>query len=340
MKSNWLEKLREKKRRWQYVLKSVAALYSHLFGFKREEYKYAESYSSEPCENELGTCLIAMFDGKQIHCGLTDRFKGICTAYEFSREFGLRFYLYHVSPFELTDYLIPNQYDWRVDKAQIRYNKNTSVPVFLNDWQSDVSFHKRYLAKVIKNNPGKQIHLYINSPYYLDKYRINYDFLFKPSNKLQSAITEQLQRLGRKYVAVSFRFLQLLGDFKEEHAKFITLSEKDQQTLMEQCENKVLELRKERHITSRMLLTADSTKYLEYMQSRHDFVYVVPGSVAHIDNDHSHSDSIYMKTFLDMYMLSQATCVYQLCTGMMYNNSAFARQAALLGGAEYIKIEF
>ena len=47
-----------------------------------------------------------------------------------------------------------------------------------------------------------------------------------------------------------------------------------------------------------------------------------------------------MKTFLDMYMLSKAKCIYQLCTGEMYKNSAFAKQAAFLGAVEYITIEF
>ena len=76
------------------------------------------------------------------------------------------------------------------------------------------------------------------------------------------------------------------------------------------------------------------------MQKHHDFVYVIPGAIAHIDNEGNDNNAIYMKTFLDMYMLSKAKCIYQLCTGEMYKNSAFAKQAAFLGGVEYIKIEF
>lgn len=332
--------LKTKKRDLKLFLTSVVALCSHRVGFKKQEYDYWQTYAEDSASNELGGCLIAMFDGRQIHCGLTDRFKGICTAYEFSKEFGLRFYLNYIHPFDLTDYLIPNYYDWKVDRRKILYNKNTSVPVFLNDWQSEVSFHRMYLKKIIKENPGKQIHLYINSPYYLNKYRMNYENLFKPSASLQTAIDRQADLLGEGYVAMSFRFLQLLGDFTEKHAFFPVLGESEQKELMRACEEKVLELRKEHHISSRLLLTADSSTFLDYMRSRHDFVYAIPGNVAHIDNDWDMDNSVYLKTFLDMYMLSRASRIYQLCTGEMYKNSAFARQAAMLGGVEYVKVEF
>lgn len=335
-----IKRLKELKASLKKFTLSFAALYSHKYNFKKDEYEYYQSYSDEPANNELGGCLIAMFDGKQIHCGVTDRFKGICSGYEFSKEFGLPFYVNYISPFNLTDYFLPNQYDWRVDKSKILYNKNTSVPVFLNDWQSEIVFHKLYLKKVIKNNPGKQIHLYINTPYYIDKYPTDFHFLFKPSQELADAINAQIEKLGNEYVAMAFRFLQLLGDFKEEHSIFKTLSEPDQTRLMEKCEKKVLELREKNKINSKILLTGDSMKFLNYMQERHDFVYVIPGSIEHTDNGTSHSDSGNLKTFLDMCMLSKAKCIYQICTDGMYKNSAFARQAATLGGAKYIKVIF
>lgn len=319
---------------------SFLGLFTSKYGFKHQEDLYYKTYEDTLIQNPLGSSLVVMFDGRQIHCGLTDRFKGICTAYEFSKEFNMPFYINYTSPFNLTDYLVPKDIDWQVDVNKVLYNKNTSVPVFLNDWQTDWRFHKLYLKKIIKNNPGKQIHLYINSPYHIDKYKENYNKLFEPSSKLKECIESIMQSLGRDYVAMSFRFLQLLGDFKEEHTKFETLNEEDQIKLMENCENKVLELKKEHSIEGKILFTGDSSKFLNYMSARHDFVYVVPGEIAHIDNNHENNDAIYMKTFLDMYMLSHSKTIFQLCTGGMYANSAFARQAAILGGVSYNKIVF
>lgn len=323
------------------ALRSVTALFSHNYFFKKEEWDYYQSYADEPAQNLLGACLIAMFDGRQIHCGLTDRFKGIATAYEFSKELGLPFYLYYKSPFDIIDYMIPNQYDWRVKDEDVLYNKNTSVPIFLNNWQSNTSFHKLYLKQVLRNNPGKQIHFYGDSPYYLNRYVDDFYYLFKTSDYLQAAIDKCLAEIGDvHYMAMSFRFLMLLGDFKEEHSFYPVLEPEEQDQLIRRCEDQVLKLREERHLTGKILITADSRRFVDYMNSKYDFVYVVPGDIAHIDNTHDSDKSIYLKTFLDMFMLSKAQAVYQLCTGDMYKNSAFARQAAKIGNKEYIKIEF
>lgn len=332
-------------RKWEIqaiqTFKSVVALFTSKFFFKKEERDYYMSYSNEKVKNPLGSCMIAMFDGRQIHCGLTDRFKGIATTFEFSKEFGLPFYLYYKSPFDIIDYMIPNQYDWRVKDEDVLYNKNTSVPIFLNNWQSNTSFHKKYLEQVLKNNPGKQIHVYGDSPYYINRYVDDFYYLFKTSKYLQDAIDKCLAEIGDKdYTAMSFRFLMLLGDFKEEHSIYPVLEPEEQEQLIKRCEEQVLKLRKERNISGRILITADSKRFVDYMSDKYDFVYVVPGDIAHIDNTHNSDKSIYLKTFLDMFMLSKAQAVYQLCTGEMYKNSAFARQAAKIGNKEYIKIEF
>lgn len=319
---------------------SILALFTDRYSFKHQEVLYYNSYEDYSAVNLLGASLVVMFDGRQVHCGLTDRFKGICTAFEFSKEFRMPFYINYTSPFNLSDYLTPNCIDWQVDTDKVLYNKNTSVPVFLNDWQTNWRFHKLYLKKIIRDNPGKQIHLYINSPYHLDKYKDNYNHLFIPSLKLKAHIDQVQKSLGSDYVAMSFRFLQLLGDFKEEHSKFETLDEEGQVKLMKKCENKVLELIEKHSIRGKILFTGDSAKFLNYMLTRHDFVYVIPGDIAHIDNTHENNDAIYMKTFLDMYMLSHSKTIFQLCTEGMYANSAFAKQAAILGGVEYKKIIF
>ena len=322
------------------TFRSVVALFTNNFFFKKDEYDYYCGYSDTVEENELGACLIAMFDGRQIHCGLTDRFKGICTTYEFSKDFNIPFYIHFISPFDLSDYLLPNGYDWKVDRGKVKYGKRISVPVFLNDWQSNTSFHKLYLKQVIKRNPNKQIHVYSDSTYYIKRYVNDFHFLFKPCGSLLSAIDQCLAEIGSgKYCAMAFRFLMLLGDFKEEHAKFPTLEDAGQQELMEKCEQQILKLRTELGINSKILLTADSKKFIDYM-NRYDFIYVVPGEIAHVDNSHETNRQIYMKTFLDMFMLSKAEVIYQLHTGDMYRNSAFARQAALLGRKRYVQIEF
>lgn len=53
--------------------------------------------------------------------------------------------------------------------------------------------------------------------------------LFKPAPRLEQAISQCLQEIGGKYITVSFRFIGILGDFKD-HAGFgeeLTVEEKD-----------------------------------------------------------------------------------------------------------------
>ena len=335
-----IQQLKKNKQAFIQTFYSILALFSKKYGFKKQEYDYYQTYNDGIANNKLGSCLIGMFDGKQIHCGLTDRFKGICTIYEFSKEYNLPFYLYYKSPFDITDYLEPNQYNWKVTDGDVLYNKNTSIPVFLNNWQSNTSFHKAYLKHVIRNNPGKQIHVYSDSPYYINRYVDDFHFLFKYSNLLQESIEQCLDEMGTdKYCAMSFRFLMLLGDFKEEHAHYKVLDDNQQKSLMAKCEKQILKIRRTRNLKNKILITADSKKFLDYM-NRYEFIYIVPGEIEHIDNSHTNKQNIFQKTFLDMILLSKATEIFQLHTGDMYKNSAFAHQAALLGRKKYTKIEF
>lgn len=80
-----IKRLKLFKSQMMQTFRSVVALFTNNFFFKKDEYDYYCGYSDTVEENELGACLIAMFDGRQIHCGLTDRFKGICTTYDLAR---------------------------------------------------------------------------------------------------------------------------------------------------------------------------------------------------------------------------------------------------------------
>ena len=73
--------------------------------------------------------VIAMFDGRKRHGGLADRLRGIATTWLFCRERGLDFRIHFVSPFRLEEYLMPNEYDWRIDPEQISYNIKDARPV-------------------------------------------------------------------------------------------------------------------------------------------------------------------------------------------------------------------
>ena len=88
-----------------------------------------------------------------------------------------------------------------------------------------------YFNKVLSY--GKQVHLYSNTYFGDHKFRELFHELFKPTDDLQKSINENISAIGGDYIAMVFRFQQLLGDFKE--GDFKVLSETDQSKLIVKC---------------------------------------------------------------------------------------------------------
>ncbi|HRQ30126.1 MAG TPA: hypothetical protein PLU49_08640 [Saprospiraceae bacterium] len=63
--------------------------------------------------------IISVADGTRSSKGLTDRFKGMVSLYALSKATHSNFKILFTHPFNLTDYLIPNQYDWIPDVTEL-----------------------------------------------------------------------------------------------------------------------------------------------------------------------------------------------------------------------------
>lgn len=293
--------------------------------------------NNSPTKELNNTIIILMIDGRFIHGGLTDRLRGIISIYHYCKEKGIKFYLNYIYPFNLSLFLEPNEYNWEIDTKDITYNKKYAEPIVINDWQLDVRLHKMYLDKVVSKHKGKQIHIYSNSPFLNNNFRQDFKELFHPSFKLQNKLDEILTSIGESYIAMVFRFQQLLGDFKE--AGYKILSKKEQKELIQQCIKKTYELYNKHHPNEIILITSDSTTFLKSISSELDFVRTIPGKVVHMDYTSDATNDVYMKSFVDLFILSKAKKIYLLQTGEMYH-SGFAKQAAMIKNAPYEEIIF
>lgn len=308
-------------------------------GFIKEEQKIKEKYYSQeyPLKRIGETTIIVMIDGRSIHGGLTDRLRGITTIYQYCKQKGLNFKLNYVYPFKLQDYLAPNSYNWIIEEKDISYNSEQTAVVVLNDYQLDVSLHRFYLDSMICKNQGKQIHLYTNT-YFLDKkFSASFDEMFKPTAPLLTAIENNQKQIGENFIAMVFRFQQLLGDFKEQGYK--VLPKDKQEALVKRCIEKVKKLHDERHPDNKILVTSDSGRFLQEITKQLDFVRIIPGKVVHMDHTANAAFDTYMKSFEDMLLLSKADMVYLLQTGDMYH-SGFAKRAAMINKKTYEEVVF
>ena len=272
--------------------------------------------------------------------GLSDRLRGIVSVYAECKRQGRPFRIVF-EPLHLEDYLAPNEYDWRIGEDEIDWDLAKSYPCVLLTYHNDS--HNRWQhfvqSSVLRSYFRKhchQLHVFTNMIPSDEEYRTLFHELFKPADDLQQLIGYHLEKLGgeKNYISCTFRFRQLLGDFKEGGA---TLPVAKRQPYIQQCVQTVERLH-ELHPEKRILVTADSHTFLdELVAVSLPYVYVMPGKVVHLGFTSDASKAVYMKSFLDMYMISYADIVYLVRDKLMYH-SGFPYRAALLGGTNYEEV--
>lgn len=267
--------------------------------------------------------------------GLSDRFRAITSIYAECKKQGIPFKIFF-STLKLTDYLLPNQYDWTIDENEICYDTKKVYPCTLLTYHSNLKnplqhwSQKIILRNYLKKN-YQQIHLYSNMVTQDNYFGELFHELFKPSELLQQQINLRLQEIGGKhtYIAMVFRFRQLLGDFKEGGE---TLVEEERNAYIRRC-FKIVEQQHQKNSDCKILVTSDSSTFLQAVQEL-PYVYTIPGEVVHISFSFNADKMTYMKSFIDYYMLSYAKKIILVRDKKMYH-SGFALRAALLNQAEY-----
>lgn len=323
-------------------VKWIAGLYySYTFsgGFHKEEQKLEKTYylHNNPCKGVKNQTIVAMVDGRVAHGGLSDRIRGIVSLYGYCKEKNIPFKLYYVHPFHLEEYLQPADYDWRISLEKISYNPNEAVPILLTCDRLPNKHHRRYLDQVLKKYPHRQIHIYTNTQFLDKDFTLNFSEMFLPCPKIKRLVDEYAIPGNENFISMTFRFQQLLGDFKEDGCKI--LSKEEQETLIRKCIEKADYIRKTFHPTSKVLLTSDSVSFVQRFCKEKDYAFSIPGEVVHIDYTSNASYEIYAKTFIDMFTLSKAKKIYLLRTGDMYR-SGFGKRASKISGADFEEISF
>ena len=267
--------------------------------------------------------------------GMADRFKGAVTSYAYSKLRGYDFRIRYVYPFDLGDYLLPSQYDWRLRKGE--YCRNI--------WKSKLMYARaEHGRRLVRQKPEQhQLHFYGNYDNldYLNRcfgtdYRWGELFheLFEPNAAIKTRIAEVKSRIGAPYVSAVFRFQNLLGDFQEY--KFASIADEDKRlSLISICLDGLRSLQ-ERHKGTPILVTSDSTTFLQ-LAEKISGIYVVGGNRVHIGCDSTEDDDAYLNSFVDFFMLSDSESIYSLGTAEMYSTQ-FPLYAAKLNDIHFERI--
>ena len=274
--------------------------------------------------------IVYMADGSMLHGGLSDRLRGCVSLYYIAKKLKIPFKIYFVSPFHLKEFLVPNKYNWTIEDENMDFSlDNTNVVYIYNrDLPLEHTFQERYLKERII--PQKQNHIFTNIDLRDRNFSSLFHELFRPTDELALLLQKHRERIGTDYVSMVYRFQQLLGDFKEGNYPVLKLEE--QRMLIQKCRNAISKIH-EKHPNKKILVTSDSSTFLESVKDV-EYVYVIEGKVFHMDFNTIASHLPYMKSFLDLFMLSDSKIVYLVRAGLMYN-SGFAKRASLINNIPY-----
>ena len=248
---------------------------------------------------------------------------------------------------DLTSYLLPNQYDWRIKASELSSHilDTKEIVLYVTPYNlSDEDFkkrnneaHLRLLNDELDKKKKVQYHLYGNSFFAEGQYAELFKELFKPSLYLKQRINQCLNSISGPYEAITLRFQQLLGDFEE--GDYTILPSDERNDLIKKCVSKIKELYVVGYFsTLRILVTSDSPSFLAEV-SKLPFVYIIPGKMEHMDFTHNADVDMNAKSFVDLFLLMKAKRITLLKTEKMYK-SGFPAFAAELEGIRYNEIFF
>lgn len=277
------------------------------------------------------TKLIICFDGSVSHGGLLDRLKGVVSFFEIAKLKGHDFQIVFNHPFDLSQYLEVNTYNWMgenstfnpfTDKIYYLMNQftfNPNVQHFDKKCNYFIYCNLDYLPKIHPDKNQNELEFL---------WRENFNLLFKKSFFLE----KEIQNLpNEKRIVCHTRFTSLMGDFKDTTSK--SLSANEQISLQNKILSKLEEIKNENQNLPIYVLS-DSVNFLKFIEKNNTFK-VLKGEPKHIDVN-SFRESIHadLKTFTDFYFISESEKVYLIKIDEMYP-SGFSKYAAILGNKNF-----
>lgn len=129
----------------------------------------------------------------------------------------------------------------------------------------------------------------------------------------------------------------LLGDFRNKKIS-VPLNVLGKNNLISSCINEIIKIHNTLCPSVKILITADSEIFLKQV-SKLDFVYAISSKTLPIEYGKDERYNIFLKSYIDLLMLSEANKLFLLYTNSMYR-SGFAKNASYINSKEYIEINF
>ena len=266
--------------------------------------------------------LYFVFRPEQPHAGIADRLKAVIALYNHAKANGYGFKFYFETPFVLTDFLRPNT-DWPLKLEELEYS------VFDTKIINETNWHK--LPKLI---PNKQYHCYNYTgneiPWQFEDTGYCWSHLFQelfaPSDILREAI-ESCHMEPHDYISVQLRFVNALERFENTFFDNYLETQEERDKLIRKCKKGIMEIVEE-HKGIPVYVFSDSKIFLESLSDMPVKV-LNSESIGHT-NEQGKTD-VYLKSFLDLFIMSKSKDIYRILSPELYQWSCYALLAARIG---------
>lgn len=263
-----------------------------------------------------------VFEPFREHPGIADRIKAIISTYNLAKSNGYEFKLLFTTPFNLCDYLAPKT-NWHCNIDELEYS--------LRDTRL---YHETSWRKKIKLKPGKQYHCYIYTgnliprvfPHTNYKWSDLFNELFTPSKELEEAY-KKLNIPPRTYISIHIRFVNALEHFEDTYYQNQINDQTKREALIVRCKEGIKRIMDENKETP-IYVFSDSKTFLESLEELP--VHTI-GSAGIKHTSKTSGDYSTLKTFLDLYVMSQSQAIYRFCAPEIYSISHYALLAANIG---------
>jgi hypothetical protein len=295
-------------------------------------------------EPNTGTKTVIVIVDKIMLCGLCDKLRGIVSVYHACKKRNIPFKLYFDFPYDIRNYLAPNEYDWTIDKSELCFNKKYARHFF---WLHTERFTSSLALNFFIRQNYRQIHIWTGARTTEHIFGTLFKELFKPVPELQTRIDYHLQKIGGHYISTSFRFGPLLYDAEHyEHTMekahvspiarsgFPNLADNEKEVYMSACVTELAKLHEENPGYKILLATDEELFKNRVLNLNLDYVYIVEGNVHYLETRDVFDKETEIKTFLDFFMLSHSKKVVMMLYGKMFNGT-FAYYAAKVNRAPY-----
>ena len=315
-------------------------MYNYLKNRLKKFFLYKKGYRISFNSNKKKKLVnVIIFNGVINHGGFVDRLKGIITTYQISKTFPkTEFKIYHNSPFELSDYLIPNIIDWSFNKNQLNMKYPESRILYNMDYLNYQLFLDDF--KRLNKREYGQNHIYTNLDYtnYVNNDQDNN--IWKGSFIELFKKTEFLKNLLSKYdtshcIGIHARFGSILGDFIDT-VNFETINKQEKKALIKKCKKIIKEIIL-MHPKQNIYLFSVSNSFIKNCKESYNYIITTEGISIHTDLGDSRIT--HDKTIIDFFLLSKCKIIYQLKSKEMYK-SQFSKYAALIGSSKFDLIQF